>query len=79
MLEAHNLGVRIGKIKKEILQLPLESLNRQVNNWETVTPLIDPTEYIKHRTRMDIFSELVEILLVTQHKLQKLVEKERKN
>lgn len=78
-LDSTELGIRIAKIKQKILLLPLYDLMNQINHWETVTPLLDPTLYVKHRDTMDTFAKTVRILLRTKQQLLETLIKESVN
>ncbi len=60
--EGFKIGVEIGILKTKILKLPLEELLGEANYWELITPLMNPTLYMKHREVMADFIKNLRIL-----------------
>ncbi len=60
--EGFKMGIEIGKIRKKILDLPLNELLQQANTWESITPFTDPTLYMQERNNMADFKRNISIL-----------------
>lgn len=70
--EAYELGVKLGAIEKEILDMDLEGLNAKINIWETVQPMLDPTDFIQNSAMISRMHQIVRILLKAKYELQQL-------
>ncbi|MEE9374588.1 MAG: hypothetical protein V3V00_16145 [Saprospiraceae bacterium] len=60
--EGIKLGIEIAKLRQKIIELPLDELLQKTNHWETITPLIDPSLFIKESKRVSEFKAIVRIL-----------------